>query len=232
MTVGPSLPSAQPGWVREAPPAPRLSERLLGGGTDGNERFTALAGGVLFILLAVVGVTILRVRQLMWMHLFVGLVVVPPVALKLATTGYRFTRYYTHDPSYRRKGPPPMPLRVLAPPLVLSTLIVFATGVFLLLAGPGSRGEMLPVHKISFFVWLALAAPHVLAHLPATGRGLRGEWGAGDHAAALGAELPGRSGRTLALAGALAGGAVLGVLLIPEFGTWISAAAHFHHGEH
>ena len=42
------------------------------GGTDGNERLTSMAGAILIVLLAVLGVTILRIGQLIWVHLFVG----------------------------------------------------------------------------------------------------------------------------------------------------------------
>ena len=59
------------------------------------------AGALLFVLLAVLGVTILRIGQLMWLHLFLGLLLIGPLALKLASTGYRFARYYTGQPSYR-----------------------------------------------------------------------------------------------------------------------------------
>ena len=57
------------------------------------------------------------------------MVLIPPVALKLGSTGYRFARYYLGSPVYRAKGPPLLPLRLLAPVLVLTTLLVFATGV-------------------------------------------------------------------------------------------------------
>jgi len=39
---------------------------LLGGGTQGNEQITAVTGVVLIVLLAALGVTILRIRQLIW----------------------------------------------------------------------------------------------------------------------------------------------------------------------
>ncbi|MGZ6624610.1 MAG: hypothetical protein ACXVE8_03320, partial [Solirubrobacteraceae bacterium] len=64
--------------------------RLLGGGTEGNERLTVLTGALLIVLLAVLGITIVRIGQLLWLHLFLGLVLIGPVALKLASTGYRF----------------------------------------------------------------------------------------------------------------------------------------------
>ncbi len=50
-------------------------------------------------LLAALGVTILRIGPLISEHLFIGLMLIPPIALKLASTGYRFMRYYTSDPA-------------------------------------------------------------------------------------------------------------------------------------
>ncbi len=67
-------------------------QRLTGGGTDGNERLTAATGVVLLVLLAVLGVTILRIGQLLWLHLFVGMLLIGPVLLKLTSTGYRIAR--------------------------------------------------------------------------------------------------------------------------------------------
>jgi hypothetical protein len=71
-------------------PRPRLRDLITGGGTDGNELLTSMTGAVLIVLLAVLGVTIVRIGQLIWLHLFVGLVLLGPVAAKLASTGYRF----------------------------------------------------------------------------------------------------------------------------------------------
>jgi hypothetical protein len=198
--------------------------RWLGGGTDGNERLTTNAGAVLIVLLAVLGVTIIAIHPLLWVHLFVGILLIAPVSLKLASTGYRFVRYYGHDAAYRRKGPPAPALRALAPLVVLSTVVVFASGVALLFAGPSSRSALLPVHKVSFFVWLAVTAIHVLAHLPSLPAALRADFSART---SLGPSLPGRSGRQLALASALVLGLALAALTIPEFGPWLHA--HFGH---
>src|SRR5581483_10843700 len=100
---------------------------LLGGGTDGNAQLTSLMGAILIVLSAAIGVTILRVRQLMWPHLFLGLLLLGPVAMKIGSTGYRFARYYTRDAAYRSKGPPELILRAIAPPVVASTVIVFVS---------------------------------------------------------------------------------------------------------
>ncbi|HXR28354.1 MAG TPA: hypothetical protein VN772_02165 [Solirubrobacteraceae bacterium] len=208
-------------------PALRRAGRLTGGGTTGNEQLTAATGAVLIALLAVIGVTLLRLRPLLSVHLFVGMLLIPPVALKLATTGYRFTRYYTGNPAYRRKGPPAAALRALAPMVILTTLVVFASGVALLFAGPSSRSTLLPIHKVSFVAWLIFTGLHVLGHLAEMPRALRADYG---RPAQLGEDLPGRSGRALALAGALVAGVVVAVLVIGEFGPWLHYATLFHGG--
>jgi hypothetical protein len=221
---------------------------LLAGATDGNERLTVQAGAVLFVLLAVLGITIIRIGQLTWLHLFLGLLLIGPLALKLASTGYRFARYYTGDPAYRLKGPPQVALRVMAPLLVVDTLVIFVSGVALLFAGPSSRDTLMPIHKISFFVWLALVSLHVLGHLGEIAKGLiaprtvrrdvfaaagvspdgprpeprrpgLGEW-------TLAPRLPGSSGRAAALSASLLAGLVLALVLIPEFAPWVEHAAH------
>jgi hypothetical protein len=207
------------------------SARLLGGGTTGNERLTSVTGAVLLVVLAALGVTIIRIGQLLSVHMFVGMLLIGPLVLKLASTGYRFVRYYTHNRAYVRKGPPPMPLRLLAPLVVASTLVVFVSGVVLLFAGPSSRDTWFPIHKLSFFAWLALTAIHVLAHLPEVGRSLVADYGrargAGVAVQWSGAR-NGRAGRTIALSGALVLGVVLAILVIPQFGPWLSAH-NFHH---
>jgi hypothetical protein len=185
------------------------TSRLLVGGTDGNERLTVVTGLVLIALTAVLGVTIVRIGQLMWLHLFLGLALLGPVTLKLFSIGYRFVRYYTFSPPYRRKGPPAPALRALGPLIVLSTLAVFATGVALLILGRSSRHELGLAHKVSFIAWIAFTAIHVLGHLPEIGRYLGGQMAA-----------QGRAGRALALSTALVMGFVLAAALVPQFSTW------------
>jgi hypothetical protein len=193
-------------------------------GTDGNERLTAVTGVVLLVLFAVLGITILRIGQLMWLHLFLGIVLFGPVALKFGSTGYRFVRYYTNATSYRRKGPPHPLLRALGPVVVLSTVGVFLTGLLLLLVGPhaGSRPALGLLHKVTFILWLVAMAPHVLAHLAELPRNLfRSDPG-------FRRRLPGTTARGLALAAAIVGGLALAVLFLPDFSVWTSF--HPHHG--
>ena len=70
------------GWLQ--------SDSLTGGGPEVNERLTTVTGAILIVLLAVIGFTIPQLRQFIWMHLFVGLLLIGPVLLKMASTGYRF----------------------------------------------------------------------------------------------------------------------------------------------
>jgi hypothetical protein len=141
------------------------------GGVEVNELLTSSAAALLTILLLAEGATIINVRGLLTAHMFIGLALIPPVLLKLASTGYRFARYYTSAPAYREKGPPPLLLRVLAPVLVASTAMIFATGVWLLLLGHRSD-QVLMLHKVAFFVWSGVFAVHFVAHLPRVGRSL------------------------------------------------------------
>jgi hypothetical protein len=207
-------------------------ERMTGGGTSGNERLTAATGATLIVLLAVIGLTLLRLHgRLLSVHLFVGMLLVPPVLLKLASTGYRFLRYYTGNPRYREHGPPELPLRVLAPMVVLSTLVVFVSGVVLLFVGPSARSTWFPIHKVSFFVWLAFMGIHVLGHLPSMPAVWRADYSrhAADGYERLGGDVTGRAGRVLTLSGALVAGVVLAIVLIPQFGPWLHDSGVFHH---
>jgi hypothetical protein len=225
----PPVPLAAPPLGVEERPATPVRTRLLGGGTDGNERLTSLVAAVLLVLLAVLGATIVRIGPLLSVHMFVGMLLIGPLAAKLASTGYRFVRYYTHDAAYVRKGPPPIALRLLAPVVVASTIVVFASGVVLLLAGPSSRDTWFPIHKLSFFAWLAVTAIHVLVHLPAVARSLSAEYrAAGVGAARFGGGLNGQVGRGLSLAGAVVLGSVLAVLAIGQFSPWLSSQ-QLHH---
>lgn len=215
----------------------RTRRALTGGGTDGNEQLTAITGILLIALLFVIGITILRIGQLISIHLFVGLLLIGPVALKMASTGYRFMRYYAGDRVYRLKGPPETVLRLIAPAIVLTTVLVFVTGVLLMFAGPAHRNPLLELHKVSFIVWVVFTALHVLGHLPGVTRlfgiDLGVSFGGSTHGG-VGApsELvrsPGATGRWIALAGAIVGGVVLAIVLIPDFHTWTAHGAFPHH---
>lgn len=133
-----------------------------------NVRLTALTGGLLLVLLGLIGLTILDVQALLPQHLLLGFVLIPPLLLKFASTGYRFMRYYAGDLRYRAAGPPALGLRLLAPLVLISTVALFGTGLELWFFGLRFGSIWVGLHKASFVGWAAVTAIHVLAHLGRT----------------------------------------------------------------
>jgi hypothetical protein len=139
-------------------------KRLFAAGSAGNEQLTAMVAAVLLLLLAIETATLLQLRSLLTVHAFVGMLLIPVVGLKLASSGWRMLRYYRRGEEYVRRGPPHVFLRMLvAPVLLLSTLVLFGTGVALLALGQ-TEGTVVGLHKASFIVWVGAAGVHVLAH--------------------------------------------------------------------
>ncbi|WP_249010213.1 hypothetical protein [Conexibacter sp. DBS9H8] len=189
---------------------------LFGGGPAGNEQLTAVTGVILLVLFAFIGITILRIGQMLWLHLFVGVLLVGPVGLKLATTGYRFTRYYTGSAVYRRKGPPHPMLRILGPFVILTTLGVLFSGLLLLLVGPTSSNLLRLFHKATFILWLGAMGLHVLGHLAELPDAVR----AVSHEQRRRDDLPGTRGRVIALIVAMVAGLILALIFLPDVNVW------------
>ena len=142
----------------------------------GNEQLTALAGILLILFLAVEGATLLNLRALLTVHAFVGMFLIPIVALKMGSTGWRMLRYYLGREEYVLRGPPAFPLRVIvAPAVVASTIVLFGTGVYLL-AVHETHGTAVGLHKASFVVWFASTSIHVLARLARLATALRARY--------------------------------------------------------
>jgi hypothetical protein len=148
---------------------PKPAHAAQDAGVEGNARITSLTGMVLLVMLAVEGYTILDVRGLISLHIFLGIMLIAPVVLKSATTMYRFVRYYQGKPAYVRKGPPHIVLRVLGPVVIVSSLAVLGTGVGLLAVHSGDGGALLTAHQASFVVWVSATAIHVLGHIREAG---------------------------------------------------------------
>ena len=194
--------------------------RLLRGGTEGNARLTASTGLVLLVLLAVEGVTLLALRPLLSVHIFVGLMLIPPVVLKLGVTGYRFMRYYRRDGEYVRRGPPMLLMRLLvAPGLIAATVGVFATGVALLVVGPDG-GIVLGLHKLSFVVWGVAFLLHVVVYALRTPRLVAADWSRTRRTSGVAL-------RNGILGFALVAGVTLAISLLPVAGPWL----HRHGGD-
>ncbi len=191
---------------------------------ESNTRLTAMVGAVLFVLLAGEGVTILRVHSLLSAHVFIGMLLIPPVALKIASTAYRFVRYYSGAPAYRRRGAPPLFLRLLGPLVVVLTVAVLGSGVALLVAGASWRPSLLLLHKASFVIWFGAMALHVLAHSADMVR-----WAPRDFIQQTRRSVAGATFRLWTVAVSLGFGIPLGILLLPDVGRWMAASSHIGH---
>ncbi|PZS33897.1 MAG: hypothetical protein DLM58_06745 [Pseudonocardiales bacterium] len=213
--------------TRPRPPAAIAGDRSRGSpaaptiegadpGVAGNDRVTSATGLVLSVLLLIEGATVLDVRGMITLHLYVGLLLLGPITLKIAATIYRFARYYQHSTPYVRRGPPHLALRLLGPPLILATITLMISGVGLVYTNPAHPGFWLNLHQVSFVIWVALIGIHVLAHLRHT---LTQSWrelrpAPGDTAARR------RTARVLTLAIALAAGIATACALMPAASAW------------
>ena len=195
----------------------REDETRVGGGVAGNARLTGALAAALLVLLAAEGVTIPFIGSLLGPHIFIGMLLIPPVALKVASTGYRFARYYTGSAPYVRKGPPHAILRFLAPGVVLTTLALFGTGVALLIAGPPGN-TLIFAHKVSFIAWVTLMTAHVLGHLLEVPALALPDWMRG---AAGRARLAGGGLRVIAVSSTVLGGAILAALTLSLARPWL-----------
>ena len=198
---------------------PRKHAPPAGGGAEGNERLTAATGALLLVLLAAEGVTILRIHRLLTVHFFIGMLLLGPVALKASSTCYRFVRYYTGAPDYRRKGAPAPLLRLLGPLVLATSLSVLGTGVALAFTGPHA-GPWLLLHKATFVLWFGVMAIHVLAYAGRLPRLI------GTDVPLLAAHdrtrkvLAGRPARWLLLAASIVGGLVIALLTLHLAAPW------------
>jgi hypothetical protein len=135
-------------------------------GVESNARLTAMTGVVLLVLfIAEIATVLMGTRSVLTLHVTLGLILVPPVLLKIASTTWRMTAYYRGNAAYREKGPPALALRLLGPFLVFLTMLVFLSGIALIVGPRALHGSFLIVHKASFYLWLLALAVHVAAHL-------------------------------------------------------------------
>jgi hypothetical protein len=206
------------GWARRAglQPVTARTQDVEDPGVRDNARLTSATGLLMFVPVLAVTLSGLYLDSLWRVHYFAGFVLLPLVAVKLVSTGYRAARYYLGDARYRRSGPPAQLLRVLAPVLAASTVVVLTSGVVMWAA----RSRLQPwstLHTDAAVVFICVAAIHVLVYLPVALRTTRG--------AAAAAPTRARAGRRATVLGALAVGVVLAVATIPG-----SVFPHHEHG--
>ena len=198
----------------------RRARRPVHDPVEANARLTAGTAVVLLVLLAAEGITILQIHGLISEHVFIGMLLVPPVLVKTGSTVYRFARYYLGAAGFRRKGPPPDLLRLLGPFVVLLTFAVLASGIALLFAGAALRSQLLFVHKASFVLWLAAMTVHVLGHLLDTARVAPRDWMHRTRRSVTGAGL-----RQWTIAASLVVGLLLGLLILGRVAPWLASVS-------
>jgi hypothetical protein len=200
--------------TRERRSAPAAKVRSTFTGADGNARLTATTGLILLVLLPIEGLTLLSLHSFLSLHMLIGVALIPPVALKLGSTFYRFFRYYTGSAIFREKGPPQLVMRILvAPTLVASTIGLFGSGVALmLLEHPNSL--VFAIHKVSFIIWLGAIGIHVLAYLQHLPRLAVADWVRGKQ------EAVGRRLRRRAVAASLLAGGGVALVALPVVAAW------------
>lgn len=178
-------------------------------------RIMSLLGVVLFVGLAIEGVTILFIGQLISIHILIGMVLIPVMGYKIIVATYRFAMYYLGVSDFKRAGPPEPLLRAIGPFVVLSTIVLMGSGVVLALLPPQSVevATWRALHQESFIVWFALMTIHVLAYA-------RRAFGTAkdDVTERRYRSLVGRRGRLVSVVIAL--GVVLAVVMIPAIGPW------------
>jgi hypothetical protein len=183
-------------------------------GVEGNERLTAMTGALLLLGFAVEGLTVLQIHRLLFIHVLVGGLLIGPVLLKMASTMYRFVRYYTGSLPYLRKGPPNPVLRLLGPFVILTSVAVLGTGIIAGIVGPGN-GLWLFLHKASFVLWFGVMTIHVLNYAPRLPRIL---WTRPADGGTVGA--PGGSVRWLGLVLSLAVGILIAAVALQLSTKW------------
>lgn len=144
--------------------------------------------------------------------MILGLVLVPPVLLKLASTGYRFARYYTSSRPIGRRARRTCRLRLMAPVLVVSAIAMFVTGVWLL-ALEHKSDQLVFFHKLSVIVFSVFFGIHVLGYGLKTVRTLSRAWRERPG-------LPGAGLRSALVASSLGAGVVLAFALSDLISDW------------
>jgi hypothetical protein len=195
---------------------------------DGNERLTEVVGALLLVPIAIELATIpLGVHGFMSTHVFVGLLLIPPVLLKLASTTWRFVRYYTRSRLYVEYGPPQLVMRVLAPLFVAATIVLFGSGVAMGFLHGSGLSIARRLHGPASVVWVVVLGLHVLVYLQRALRGTAAEVVATKRRAVMGA-----NARTAVLVLAVAAGFAVAAAAVPAQHRWVDLQHGHHHRGH
>lgn len=190
----------------------------------GNERLTAAIGLLVIVpVLVEIASVLLGVHTFMSLHVFVGLALIPAVLLKLASTGWRFARYYTRSRDYVAQGSPQIAMRLLAPLFVAATVVLFGSGVAMGLLHGHALQIARDLHGPASVTWLLLLGLHVLVYF-------RRAWRSAAEDAVRAKRIPVRGTPTRAFAVALAvvAGLALGGATVPAQHRWVDLPRDHH----
>lgn len=201
----------------------------LGTRPAANSRLTALLGVVLLLMLIVQVASALFFALLSFnvslppgpifdtvrpVHFFVGLLLLPVVALKLVSTGWKFAMYYLKRPAYKRAGAPSLAGRLVGPLMAASITVLFFSGIEMWSFRNQFIAYWTQIHVLAAIAFVTA----LMAHLVLNGRRAHRE--AAEDLAPKGGEdlVPGRLTRR----GVVAGGIVAGLVLAVSGANWPS----------
>jgi hypothetical protein len=121
------------------------------------------------------------------------------------------------------KGAPELVMRMLAPLLVLMTIVLFGSGVAMGLTHGRALEIARRLHGPTAFLWTVIVAVHVLVYLR---RAIRST--AADIVPATRRETEGAKARAFILAAVIVGGFVLGAATLPAQRHWLHLPSRHH----
>jgi hypothetical protein len=177
-----------------------------------------MSGSVILPLILVEVATVaLGVKNVITLHVAVGLVLIGPIMVKLASVTHRMLSYYRGVSEYLRRGKPTDGLRLLGGALAVATILLVVSGLELIVGPSRLQAPARSVHVATAYLTVALIIVHVAIHLPKALRLASAD--ARPHAPIV----PGARSRWLALTASLALGGLLALLLAGR------GASYLHH---
>ena len=162
----PACPPLRPSRGRAHRPHLPARHLMSPSRVEANARLTGIAGIVILILLVAEVVTVaLGAASVLSLHVAIGLTLVPPVLVKLASTTWRMVNYYVGAAAYKHRGPPPTLARILGPLLSLTIILLLISGGALILGPSSLHRAALRVHKLTFYLVVLLILAHLAMHL-------------------------------------------------------------------
>jgi hypothetical protein len=186
-----------------------------------------MSGLALLVLLLVPYGTALSLDLLWRVHYFSSLLLIPLLVVKFAGTGWRALRYYLGDREYRADGPPhPMP-RLTAPILVISTVVLFVSGVVMMLGGD-RFGTWSTIHNGAAIIFTGALGLHLLAHLWDAGSEVASDLRIDRPKTSTQEHVPGSRRRVAITVAAFVAGITVATAAMPT-AQWTARPAGLHH---